>query len=356
MDPRVARKLYTRTAICVINGAPNVLHDELMKKKGQNTKAYYPVLNDTNFDKAPLEDSIAFAVRTYADGSLIRVTRPTNNRAGDNKPTIPVSAIVNGMEAESAGELDDMLYVVGINMGEGAIQAGGSARTYNWLKLNYPPGTIIAGAVVSKTGNHGTNVTDKGNVHLAAIPWDPKEESFPLLDRGRTHVSLEWLKGHGGEDTFVLDNGAVKPHPNQPDMPKDVKRVLHFLVDTAFASAIGVASGGDDPQDAQDLKTVWSALNAYVDSGKTTDRLPALAAIAIGNINKLIKGYRRAYHAEAQGTSSRPGKTLIEPLEKFVIDQIAYKNNASRKVLGIVVAPVTTETPMIPFNFISYSR
>lgn len=337
MDPRQAAKRYTRTAVCIINGAPNTAWDAVAAKTAGKTtgpeKPYYPVGVKTKFEKAHVEDTLAYAVRKYTNGTLIPPKRPTGN-GGDNHPTVPSSSILNGVIANTPGELQEKIYVLGVNIVEGAIQAGGSGRTYNHEKLHFPPGTVLAGKVIPKGSAQST---DEDNMYLVPDAFDPKVAKFPLLDRMRTYLALEEIRKNGA----FTDN----------TLSTDGKRVAHFLLDTLMVSETAAV---DTKEQITQIGLVWEALSKSIDKGITP-----VVNIDMNVINRLdgkFKNLHNAYAQDASGTSSAYSRYIIEPLEKFVMDQIDVKNEASRCVFGITVAPVTANTMMIPFNFINYSR
>ncbi len=353
MDPRVAAKRYTRTAVCVVNGAPNTAWDRVAADTDPKD-AYYPATPKTKFDKAHVEDTLAFAVRKYTNGEMIQPPRPTGN-GGDNRPTIPMSSIVNGIQAGTAREIQDKIYVLGTNMGEGAIQTGGSSRTYNHEKQVFPPGTILAGVVMSKKHDsrarpeHRASCTEEENMYVVPMAFDVKHASFPLLDRMRTHIALE--KMHQSGPFFSFSGTTV----HAPTLDTDVQRIAHFLLDTLFVSE---ATANTNVAAVVALGILHKSLGEAIDKG--VDISEAGISIdtndIIDRLNIKFKNLQKAYAEEASGTSSVYSRYIIEPLEKFVMDQIDVKNNASRNVFGVVVAPVTANTMMIPFNFINYSR
>jgi hypothetical protein len=352
MNPQVAGKKYARTAVCVINGVFNTIWDTEAAKN--NPKAYFKSTPQTNFRKANQEDHLCFAITKYTNGVKVKNARQTQSRAGDNKPNIPTTTLLNGLEGNHRGEVQDQIQVLGVHMGEGAIQAGGSGRTANLEEASFYPGALLGGFVPErKDGGKGED-----NMYLVPREIDPKEKKCPLLDRGRMLGALDWLHEHDSENgraAFPL-NGTILTVPGNRGQPTHpVKVLLHSVFNMVLLTIGSGAAIDDNGPRIEAIAKARELIEKYIDKPVETDIGPVGVEI-ITIVNPLLKGLHIAYVSDVRGKSSNYSKAIIEPFEKFVMDQIEEKLNIMRQVFGVVVAPVSADTKWIPFNFCGYSR
>jgi len=350
MNPQFAAKKYARTAVCVINGAFNTNWDEEAAKNKLNP--LFPSTPQTNFRKAHQEDHIVFAITQYTNGTKMKAPRP-QGRQGDNKPNIPTTAILNGLPGPTPGDVQNMIQILGVEMGEGAVQAGGSGRTANLEGLSFYPGSLIGGFVPDKKEK------DQDMVYIVPRVIDPKDKKCPLLDRGRTFVALEWLHADDtdeGRNAFPMEGDHLVVPGNRGQPTHAVKTLLHCVFNNVMVM-VGTGSVVDKERNMtlKGLDEARKKIEVYIDHPSRVEIDETIKKI-LPLVNAILKGLRIAYEADVKGKSSIYSKIVIEPFEKFVMDQIEEKLNIMRQAFGIVVAPVSSDTKWIPFNFCGYSR
>lgn len=348
MDPRALAKRYGRTAVCIINGVFNTDWDEYAAAHGNGPDVYHKVGAKTNFGQAHLEDSIAFTIIKYKNGILYRAPRTVQGRGFDNSPNIPTSSIVNGLEGGSSDEIMDQIQVTGLHLGEGALQAGGSGRTYNWGRQEFSPGQLIGTAVCDINYPFSDGQEGKDNVHLMPIPLNPKTIRTSLLDRGRTLSALNNI-GQNAIPVTGANTFGPRPVPLNAD-GKEIVRVILRLVSVEKAT-IDV----DDLFMLDDIRAGTALIDKYI-SAPSADAVNVVVLDLVGRLNRRLAALLTAYTDEAGGVTSKKGMAIIEPLEQYVMDQIDRKNNVLRNVLGVCVAPVSSDTYMIPLNMCPNSR
>jgi len=346
MNPMVAAKRYGRTAVCVINGAFNTDWEAIAHTMDKD--ALHKVTGDTNFPKSHVEDSLAFTFRDFSDNYMFVGHRQNaSGRPGDNKPNIPVNSLLNGIPGRTAQDVQDRIHVVGTHLGEGAIQAGGSGRTYNTQCQTFAPGTVLAGIVLKKDSEDGTIIhDDAANVHLAPMAMEPRNSKFPLLDRGRTLSALKQI----GPSVFPLDDGD--PSDPMTDTAREVARYL--LNQIAITQATEAMVTGEAK--LKQVKNFFRRVQKYFDAPGTVFERKENDTDLIALVHLHFESWTDAYSKEISGATSLYGRAIIEPLEQGVLDMIEKKNNVTRSVFGITVAPCTSDSPMIAFNYINYSR
>lgn len=354
MDPRALRKLYGRTGTVIVNGYFNTDWDEVAATSDAAAKAnVHKVGPKTNFATAHLEDSIAFTISKYSNGIHYRAPRHGQGRGYDNNVNIPTSSLVSGLPGDSPSEVLDGIHVLGLHLGEGAIQAGGSGRTYNWGRQEFYPGQLIGAAVPPKDYVFA-NDEDRDNVHLMPMPINSKTLRTCFLDRGRTLSALR----SAAPVAIPLVNAYQAGIANQfqarvnalSDDAKEVIRVtLRRVVVEQATKNVNNGPLLDDVRLAADL------IDKHL-SVQFTQPISATVAKLADRVNKRLAALLVAYATEAQGLNSKAGMAIIEPLEQDVMDQIDRKNNVLRHTFAVAVAPVSQDTLMIPLNMSPYSR
>jgi len=351
MNPQFAAKKYARTAVCVVNGVYNTNWDEEAAKN--KLGPLFPSTPQTNFRKAAQEDHIAFAITQYTNGMKVKAPRP-QGRQGDNKPNIPINFLLNGLPGKTHGEVQNLIQIVGVHMNEGAVQAGGSGRVANLEEKAFYPGSLIGGFVPEQKDRDKEH-----NVYVVPRVIDPKDKKCPLLDRGRTFGALDWLLSDGtdeGRDAFPLDGDDLQVPGNRGQPSHAVKTLLHCVFNNAMViSGAGSARAKGDVPDLKECVEARTQIETYIDNPSSVT-VNDTAKKIIGLMNQVLEGLHIAYKADVEGKSSLYSKAVIEPFEKFVMDQIEEKLEVMRKAFGIIVAPVTSDTKWIPFNFCGYSR
>jgi hypothetical protein len=361
MDPRVNAKKYGRTGVVIGNGYINTDWDEAAAASNDPTadkRPYHAVGPKTDFSKAPQEDRIAFTIIRYANGTPYKaVPYAVQGRTGDNSPNMPINFIVNGLAGDDQDEVADQIQVVGLHLGEGSVQMGGSGRTQNVGKYSFPPGTLIGTRVPAqgKWGNSKEEEIDRDNVALEPFPLNPNTIRTTLLDRGRMLRALRELSAANprrpGALLVLQGNPAIA-------YSQDAKEILHVLLNQVYQDRVTVILGLDIPgknaafEGRQLLeKAIAASFNVpplNPGNGEYTACKEAL--------DERVDLLHKAYEAERGRESSLTGRLIIEPMEALVMAAIDRKNNSLRKVLGVSVAPIHESNPMLALNLIPYSR
>jgi hypothetical protein len=360
MDPRVNAKKYGRTGVVIGNGYINTDWDEAAAASNDPTadkRPYHAVGPKTDFSKAPQEDRIAFTIIRYANGTPYKaVPYAVQGRTGDNSPNMPINFIVNGLAGDDQDEVADQIQVVGLHLGEGSVQMGGSGRTQNVGKYSFPPGTLIGTRVPprGKWGNSKEEEIDRDNVALEPFPLNPNTIRTTLLDRGRMLRALREIVAANPRSPvgpFVLRGNSAIAYS------QDAKEILYVLLNQVYLSRMADVQGpGFDNGSAfagrQELeKAIAASFNIPAPNPGIVEYDGCKLALEM-RITQLHK----AYEDEITRGTSLTGRLVIEPMEALVMAAIDRKNNALRKVLGVSVAPIHESNPMLALNLIPYSR